>query len=80
MNTAPEVGIDPLTMLDVSPPEFVTIAWETGFDAVGIRYRRESARRPGRDVPDPQPAHWVRDLHGHRRRAVRRKRPLSQPP
>lgn len=46
MNMAPEVGIDPLTMLDVSPPEFVTIAWETGFDAVGIRV---SASTPGEE-------------------------------
>jgi hypothetical protein len=31
------VGIDHLTLLHVSPPELVTIASETGFDAVGIR-------------------------------------------
>jgi len=37
MNTVPEVGIDPLTMLDVPPPEFVSIARGTGFDSVGLR-------------------------------------------
>jgi sugar phosphate isomerase/epimerase len=31
------VGIGHLTMLDVAPPEWVTLAAETGFDAVGIR-------------------------------------------
>ncbi len=31
------VGIDHLTLLQVSPPELVTIARETGFDAIGIR-------------------------------------------
>jgi hypothetical protein len=31
------VGIDHLTLLQVSPPELVTIASETGFDAIGIR-------------------------------------------
>ena len=37
MSRTPEVGIDHLTLLDVSPPELVTIASETGFDAVGFR-------------------------------------------
>jgi sugar phosphate isomerase/epimerase len=37
MNTMPEVGIDHLTMLDVSPPELVTVAREAGFDAVSPR-------------------------------------------
>jgi sugar phosphate isomerase/epimerase len=31
------VGIGHLTMLDVAPPELVTVAQEAGFDAVGIR-------------------------------------------
>src|SRR6266852_409443 len=31
------VGIDHLTLLQVTPPELVTIASETGFDAIGIR-------------------------------------------
>jgi sugar phosphate isomerase/epimerase len=31
------IGIDHLTLLHVSPPELVSIASETGFDAVGIR-------------------------------------------
>src|SRR5260370_37498887 len=31
------VGIDHLTLLQVSPPELVTIASETGFDAIGSR-------------------------------------------
>lgn len=31
------VGIDHLTLLQVSPPELVTIASETGFGAIGIR-------------------------------------------
>ena len=34
---AREVGIDHLTMLDVSPPELVTIAREAGFDSVSPR-------------------------------------------
>lgn len=37
MNAILEVGMDPLTMLDVSPPEFVTIAREAGFDSVSLR-------------------------------------------
>jgi sugar phosphate isomerase/epimerase len=37
MNTAREVGIDHLTMLDVSPPKLVTIAREAGFDSVSLR-------------------------------------------
>src|SRR5215217_8205865 len=37
MNATPEVGIDHLTMLDVSPPELVTVAREAGFDAVSLR-------------------------------------------
>lgn len=37
MNLAPEVGMDHLTMLDVSPPDLVTIAREAGFDSVGLR-------------------------------------------
>ena len=76
MYTTPEVGMDHLTMLDVSPPELVTIAREAGFDPVDLCHRREAARRPGRDVADSHPEHWVRDLHGHRRRGVRRKRAL----
>jgi len=34
---ATEVGIDHLTMLDVSPPEIVAVACAAGFDSVGIR-------------------------------------------
>jgi sugar phosphate isomerase/epimerase len=34
---AREVGIDHLTMLDVSPPKLVNVAREAGFDAVGLR-------------------------------------------
>lgn len=37
MNTVTEVGIDHLTMLDVSPPELVTVAREAGFDSVSPR-------------------------------------------
>jgi sugar phosphate isomerase/epimerase len=37
MYTTPEVGMDHLTMLDVSPPELVTIAREAGFDSVSPR-------------------------------------------
>lgn len=37
MNTAPEVGMDHLTMLDVSPPDLVTIAREAGFDSISPR-------------------------------------------
>jgi sugar phosphate isomerase/epimerase len=33
----PPVGIGHLTMLDVAPPDLVTVAHEAGFDAVGIR-------------------------------------------
>ena len=40
MNATPEVGIDHLTMLDVSPPELVTVAREAGFDAVSPRVLR----------------------------------------
>lgn len=41
-----EVGIDHLTMLDVSPPELVTIAGEAGFDAVSLRV---AAASPGEE-------------------------------
>jgi len=37
MNVAPEIGIDHLTMLDVSPLELVTIARNAGFDSVSLR-------------------------------------------
>jgi sugar phosphate isomerase/epimerase len=37
MNAPPEVGMDHLTMLDVSPPDMVTIAREAGFDAISPR-------------------------------------------
>ena len=37
MDATPEVGIDHLTMLDVSPAELVTVAREAGFDAVSPR-------------------------------------------
>ncbi len=47
MSTTPEVGIDYyLTMLDVSPPELVTIAREAGFDLVGLRV---AAATPGEE-------------------------------
>jgi len=37
LNGSPEVGIDHLTMLDVSPPDLVGVAREAGFDLVGLR-------------------------------------------
>ena len=37
MSATRDVGIDHLTMLDVSPPELVTVAREAGFDAVSPR-------------------------------------------
>jgi sugar phosphate isomerase/epimerase len=37
MSTHPLIGIGHLTMLDVAPPAWVTLAAEAGFDAVGIR-------------------------------------------
>ncbi len=37
MNMAPEVGVDHLTMLNVSPPDLVSVAWEAGFDLVSLR-------------------------------------------
>ena len=43
---AREVGIDHLTMLDVSPPELVTIAKEAGFDSVSPRV---AASTPGEE-------------------------------
>ena len=46
MSTTPEVGIDHLTMLDVPPPELVTIAREAGFDLVGLRV---AAATPGEE-------------------------------
>jgi sugar phosphate isomerase/epimerase len=36
-NGPSEVGIDHLTMLDVSPPDLVSVAREAGFDLVGLR-------------------------------------------
>jgi sugar phosphate isomerase/epimerase len=32
-----ELGVDHLTMLDVSPPDLVSVAHEAGFDSVGLR-------------------------------------------
>ena len=37
MTVAPEVGADHLTMLDVSPPDLVSVAREAGFDLVSLR-------------------------------------------
>ena len=37
LNGSPEVGIDHLMMLDVSPPDLVSVAREAGFDLVGLR-------------------------------------------
>jgi len=34
---SPPVGMGHLTMLDIAPPDWVTVAHEAGFDAVGIR-------------------------------------------
>jgi len=42
MDAATDVGMDHLTMLDVSPPEMVGIARDAGFDAVGLRVRATS--------------------------------------
>ena len=33
----PLVGIGHLTMLDIAPPDWVSLAHDAGFDAVGIR-------------------------------------------
>lgn len=46
MNRTSEFGIDPLTMLDISPPEFVDIAAQAGFDSVSVRV---SAATEGED-------------------------------
>src|SRR5215211_6240526 len=43
---AREVGIDHLTMLDVSPPELVNVAREAGFDSVSPRV---AAATPGEE-------------------------------
>src|SRR3712207_2758935 len=43
---AREIGIDHLTMLDVSPPELVTIAREAGFDSISPRV---AAATPGEE-------------------------------
>ncbi len=47
MNTLPEIGIDHLTMLDISPPELVAIAGEMEFDAVSLRV---AAATPGEEL------------------------------
>lgn len=47
MNHSTEVGIDHLTMLDVSPPDLVTIAGEAGFDSISPRVAAAS--------PDEEP-------------------------
>lgn len=46
MSTAREIGIAHMTLLDVAPPELVTIADSAGFDAVGIRV---ATAGPGED-------------------------------
>jgi sugar phosphate isomerase/epimerase len=46
LNTSPLVGIGHLTMLDVAPPDWVTLAHDAGFDAVGIRV---AAASPGEE-------------------------------
>jgi sugar phosphate isomerase/epimerase len=37
MKAVPSIGIGHLTMLDVAPPDLVSVAHQAGFDAVGIR-------------------------------------------
>jgi hypothetical protein len=37
MTRTPEVGVDHLTIVDVSPPDMVTIDYEVGFDSVSLR-------------------------------------------
>ena len=37
MTVAPEVGVDHLTMLGVSPPDLVSVARQAGFDLVSLR-------------------------------------------
>lgn len=37
MKNPPELGMDHLTMLDLSPPDFVSVAGEAGFDVAGLR-------------------------------------------
>src|SRR6266516_2255554 len=39
METPREVGIAHLTLLDVSPPDLVLVAWAAGFDSIGVRVR-----------------------------------------
>lgn len=46
MSPAPEVGMDHLTMLDVSPPDLVTVAREANFDSVSLRV---AAASPGEE-------------------------------
>lgn len=43
MKSTPEIGIDPLTMLDVPPPDFVEVARLAGFDSVSLRAEAASA-------------------------------------
>lgn len=63
MNTTPEVGIDPLTMLDVSPPEFVNIASEAGFDSVSLRVEAASpGEEPWLDPRSPMLWETIRRL------------------
>jgi sugar phosphate isomerase/epimerase len=43
MYAPPPIGIGHLTMLDIAPPDWVSLAAEAGFDAVGIRAATASA-------------------------------------
>lgn len=63
MNTTPEVGIDPLTMLDVSPPDFVNIAREAGFDSVSLRVEAASpGEEPWLDPDSPMLQKTIRQM------------------
>jgi hypothetical protein len=41
----PPVGVGHLTMLDTAPPDWVSLAHDAGFDAVGIRAAAIGSRR-----------------------------------
>jgi sugar phosphate isomerase/epimerase len=48
--TTREVGLAPLSLVDLSPPELVAVAARAGFDFVGVRVRQVPGAEVGPDV------------------------------
>ena len=69
-----ETGLEHLTMLDISPPKFVSLAAGAGFDAVGLRIAPVTWGEQPWPVKPRRPC-WPRQCNGARIRASRSWRP-----